>query len=520
MTTINGSHLLRGRSHRRLASQLSVALGLASVEAVAGTVYVTRCNDQDGIQYFGNSLRLAINLAIDGDVVDASGLSCSTITLERGELYVNKNLLLAGPKDHTLTVDAHGASRVIHQYGNYPLEIDYLTLANGASSGNGGCILSDGLVRLEHATLSGCSGQYGGGVFAPQVRIKYSTLAENFATNGAGAYASSYALLRSSLISGGTAQIGGGISVKGILKAYTSTIADNSASLRAGGIYLPYVQGVAHQIVGSTVSGNTTNGAGGGIYASTSSPYFLEPHTNLVQLDRSIVSNNHAGTSAGGVSAKTDAHQATISGNTSSGVAGGIRGAYVRAEQTTISGNSSELGTGGLQAEYLRLYNVTISGNRGAVVGGVSSQPGNSSVIHNSTIAFNAATGAQGTGGAYCDYCLIASSILANNQRGNPEVASDLRALHQPLDANNLIVSSNWFAPSPDPKLTPLGNHGGRVETHAILPTSPAFNTGINPDALENDARGSGFLRSVGGPDIGAYERQVNDDELFYGGFD
>ena len=53
-----------------------------------------------------------------------------------------------------------------------------------------------------------------------------------------------------------------------------------------------------------------------------------------------------------------------------------------------------------------------------------------------------------------------------------------------------------------------------------LLAGSPAINSGSNPDALDTDARGVGFLRSVAGPDIGAYERQLNDDELFYDGFD
>jgi hypothetical protein len=54
-----------------------------------------------------------------------------------------------------------------------------------------------------------------------------------------------------------------------------------------------------------------------------------------------------------------------------------------------------------------------------------------------------------------------------------------------------------------------------------LLATSPANDAGNNLQALVIDARGAGFDRMAGaGADIGAYERQINDDELFYSGFD
>ena len=56
---------------------------------------------------------------------------------------------------------------------------------------------------------------------------------------------------------------------------------------------------------------------------------------------------------------------------------------------------------------------------------------------------------------------------------------------------------------------------------HAVLAGSPAVDAGSNPGAFADDQRGAGFARESGaGADIGAYERQVDDDETFYGGFD
>jgi hypothetical protein len=51
---------------------------------------------------------------------------------------------------------------------------------------------------------------------------------------------------------------------------------------------------------------------------------------------------------------------------------------------------------------------------------------------------------------------------------------------------------------------------------------SPTHDHGSNPPpALTTDQRGPGFAREVpsGQADIGAYERQINDDELFQDGF-
>ena len=70
-----------------------------------------------------------------------------------------------------------------------------------------------------------------------------------------------------------------------------------------------------------------------------------------------------------------------------------------------------------------------------------------------------------------------------------------------------------------DPQLGPLADHGGPTRTHAINPRSPAVDAGNDTAALTKDQRGD--ARVVGAAaDIGAYERQANDDEIFYSGFE
>jgi len=63
----------------------------------------------------------------------------------------------------------------------------------------------------------------------------------------------------------------------------------------------------------------------------------------------------------------------------------------------------------------------------------------------------------------------------------------------------------------------PLSNHGGETRTHALTAGSPAIGVGNNLGNFGTDQRGIGFSRLNGGQaDIGAYERQPNDDEIFF----
>lgn len=477
----------------RLAASLALALNVPGL-VEAGTVTVTRCNDQDGIQYFGNSLRLAINIAVAGDTVDLSGLACSTITLERGELYIDKGLTLVGPTDHLLTIDANSAGRVINDVAVDDLHIRYLGLAHGLAA-QGGCIDSAAIVIMYGATISGCTSTgNGGAISAPRI------------------------------------------------DAISSWIAGNSAGGKGGALF-----GGAHSSYGivdlndTVVIDNTSASFGGGIYSSR------------LLAQYSIISGNHSGASGGAVLASADArlYSSTLAGNSADVVGGGVRAPQLRLEHSTISGNSAyELG--GLYANQIYAIGATIDSNTSTIYGGAgwaysgtiinSTVSGNSAPcvgalisrgsldVRNSTVAFNASTagGPKCPGGILGHATQVISSIVAKNTRAGGG-AADLEIVDINYDPGSLtasaslIVSSNKPSASltANPLLGPLAWHGGATRTHALLPGSPAINAGTNPNALEYDARGFGFARSAnGGVDIGAYERQVNDDALFYDGFD
>jgi hypothetical protein len=120
-------------------------------------------------------------------------------------------------------------------------------------------------------------------------------------------------------------------------------------------------------------------------------------------------------------------------------------------------------------------------------------------------------------GGVQARYATIISSIIANNN-GGPY--SDLDVLT--LTAYTSVIRSSSqpsVSLTVDPRLGPLADHGGGRRTHAVLPGSPVIDLGSNPLNLQYDERG--LPRVIGShPDIGAYERQTNDDQLWYDGFD
>jgi hypothetical protein len=244
--------------------------------------------------------------------------------------------------------------------------------------------------------------------------------------------------------------------------------------------------------VGVYASHIERNQGGGGIFGA-----------DLVDLMDSTVSGNEAAPHA--------SHQS----------AGGIYARTLNAARSTISGNGGD-DAGGVLAPNVTLVNTTVSSNRAASgtqpVGGIKAVL--TLQLYNSTIAFNSG---DAVGGIYASSGKIISSIIAGNSHSSASYDRNLFVQTSATFSNNLIISANVTtgAITADPKLTPLASHGGPVPAHALLATSPAIGAGSNPMNVGTDARGTGFARVVGAnADIGAYERQANEDEIFGNGID
>jgi hypothetical protein len=280
------------------------------------------------------------------------------------------------------------------------------------------------------------------------------------------------------IASGGSA-FGGGIAARFSFTMLDSSISNCEATsgtgtVSGGGIFAGSLVGGSFTAKYSAVENNTAHtysqnftGDGGGIVAKTQS----------VLIQRSIISGNHAER------------------------AGGL---YVRSDAV--------------------ISDSTISENQAAMTGGIY-MPISQAVLYNSTIAFNKATQFGRTAGLTAQSVKSNSSIFAYNvtDDGSGAVETDVKSGDGLVTgANNLIIATVATTPPADtsnacPRFAPLLDNGGVTRTHALLPGSPAIDTGNNVAGLDTDQRGSGFDRIVGAAaDIGAYEWSAASGDVIY----
>jgi hypothetical protein len=269
--------------------------------------------------------------------------------------------------------------------------------------------------------------------------------------------------------------------------------------------------------------------AGGGIFADTVTL------TNGSRVTRNTATGVDftVHTFGAGVFANTQftCVDSTLSGNVTLLRGGGAASAgSTSITRCTIDSNMAGYGAGLYQlgtSGTVTIHESTISGNQGGKGGGIYSKA--PLTIDNSTVAFNSGIAGNG-GGIHSTASIVAtSSIFARNTNSNGVNPDIVLASGKTLTGSSDLVMSINNVPLPgviatslDPRLVPLGNHGGPARTHALLAGSPAIDLGSNPLADASDQRGAGFAREspAGKPDIGAYERQPTEDEIFGNGFD
>lgn len=279
---------------------------------------VANCADDDS----SGSLRTQVELALSGDTIDLSTLTCSTISLSQGALKTAVNdLTLIGPGADQLTLDAEGRDRILLHPGSGTLTIVGLTLANGRFDavdndiGFGGCVATGADLDLRNSVIRDCLavgvGSYGGAVLSGFLTMSNSTISGSTAfgdhpTNGTAAYGGgvfAYGVnIFASSISGNSAigtdnaplshwEIGGGLFIArngGSIEQ--STISDNFAIRFAGGL----TQEGNLELRNSTISGNSTaQDDGGGLRVR---------QVTSIRVINSTIAGNHAGSHGGGIS--------------------------------------------------------------------------------------------------------------------------------------------------------------------------------------------------------------------------
>ena len=253
------------------------------------------------------------------------------------------------------------------------------TLTSGAISGNtatyydGGGVFVGGTFTMEGGTISdNTAARMGGGVYMSgnsTFKMNGGTISGNTVSqeDGGGVYVEGTFILNKGEIAGNYARHGGGVCVSNFATvdfAFTmngGTISDNTADQCGGGVY-GYSSGTVLKIDGGTISGNKSGYGGGGVYVESS----------LVMTGGTISENySNYGSGVYVVSSSTfTLSGGTISGNTAKYDGGGVEvyGTFTM-EGGTISGNTAIEGGGVEVYGTFTMEGGTISGNT-AIEGG------------------------------------------------------------------------------------------------------------------------------------------------------
>jgi hypothetical protein len=387
----------------------------------------------------------------------ASGLQGQTITLTLGQIDITDDLTLAGPGAAKLAVSGNNNSRVFSVGSGVTASINGLTVTQGRTFGGvpGAGIYNLGSLAIADCTISNNSGAsastYGGGV-----------------CNGS----DSLSITRSS-ITGNSAGYGGGVyNYYGIVTIAVSTLSSNLAADDGGGLFnLAGTVSINH----STLTGNGADN-GGGVHNNSGS---------LTIANSSVIENNaQFGAGINGYGDITIT-RSLLTGNTASGSGGAaffLTGAIAVLNSTISANMASSLGGGVYNGGSLTLANSTLANNAS----------GSSAGLHNTSVA-------------WLESSIVALNIGGDISGNNLANGSVYNLIGDAGSAGGLSNGLNIVGA--DPKLSPLADNGGPTRTHALDPTSPARDAGLDSFSLVTDQRGTGFARHTGGAvDIGAFE--------------
>ena len=443
----------------------------------AAELIVTNTNDSGA-----GSLRAALETADSNNEADTIGFADSlqneTITVTGDQLRINSEVTLTGFANATLTISGDGQRRLFDLDDGALATISRLTLADGfaSNSGSGAAIANSGSLTLNECLVRNHRGgagaairNFGGSLSLTDCLFEDNLSDDDAAVNSFGSGPNS--ITRCVFARNRGDRNGGAFASFGPFTVRDTTFIENSAGLNGGALFtansldLINCTFIANDAV---ITGGAIDNRGGlnvinctfsGNSAASGPAIAARFGLNLIQ--STIAFNNATGIN-------------NIEGLTEAEIIDGINGA----EDFVNEDNLSTLGTSG----------------------GILTLASGNFNIANSILANNSASQI---------FALSSTTIIL----GGNNISSDNSFASVP----NLINSQNLL-PNTDPLLGSLADNGGAVLTHALLPTSPAVDSGVNdaisspPVPFETDARGlPRILRALAtsnGPqvDLGAVE--------------
>jgi predicted outer membrane repeat protein len=398
-------------------------------------------------------------------------LTLCTISLTNALPAVTEDLTING---NNTAISGANAFRVF-ELNAVTVNISNLKISNGNAFGPGGAIAMAGtpnpgtLLTLTNVFFSGNHAVFGGAIYEDggTLSVQNCTFSGNTASGNGGA-----------IYQTGNVPL---------LFMIASTLSNNTAAGEGGALAL---EGEA-TILTSTFSGNSA-GSGGAIAKSVGGNFFL---------DNSVVDHNSS------------------TPPTSVGGGGGIIINANRGTTTltnvTVSGNSTKNDGGGILAIIqapLNLNNVTITNNTAdsdnngiGNGGGISMINPSPHTVQNSIIAGNFDTPGNTGGGIVDPDCAGTFTSQGYNLIGRKDGCGGF------VNGTNGDQVGTGASPI-DPLLALLANNGGRTQTHALLPGSPAINAGNPlPPGSGGFACALTDQRNIGRPvgsacDMGAFE--------------
>lgn len=467
ITATLDQHAQRSMKRAGIAPAVTLVSSLVTVGGAHAAVFeVENLNDSGA-----GSLRQAVLDANNNPGLDAitfaDGVS-GTLTMYNGEMDIYDSVIIQGPGEANLTIDADNDSRIFNIQPNqneHSTEISGLTLVNGEVQGAGnrgyfGNSYTGGAIRIGPSYYIE---QRGGGGYYSRLRLDGVTITDSYSSQGGGALFAEdtfVEILDSTVNYNSANEDGGGIRVEeGALTISGSTFDSNYANEGSGGA--ASVEGAFSVLIDdTTLSNNYAYNDGGAVYlddievnALISNSMLLDNRSDsaggaingssfndgaVLKIDSTTITGNSAADQGGGIYFEDgDLHivnNSVISNNYGGEAGGGIRfgsestSHELRIEDSTIDNNSVGEYGGGIHfysEAVLLVRNSSISGNTASYGGGIAIQYDEGAGSHTGSVTLDNATIDNNTanvgGGVFWELdetyapVLITDSSISNN---------------------------------------------------------------------------------------------------------